>query len=61
MTCQLLKVSGLYSSLGTLSLQGLSPGPVLGFSVKAEVHVKAVLTSLNTAFLPISWSRFKRH
>ena len=29
--------------------------------VKAGVHVKAVLTSLNTAFLPISRSRFKRH
>ena len=28
---------------------------------KAGVHVKAVLTSLNTAFLPISRSRFKRH
>jgi len=32
-TCQLQKDSGLYSSLGRLSLQGLSPGPVLGFSV----------------------------
>ncbi|XP_078374568.1 uncharacterized protein LOC144658110 [Oculina patagonica] len=32
-TCQLQKDSGLYSSLGGLSLQGLSPGPVLGFSV----------------------------
>ena len=29
--------------------------------LKAEVNVKAVLTSLNTAFLPISPSRFKRH
>ena len=28
---------------------------------KAGVHVKAVLTSLNTAFLPISRSRFKQH
>ena len=28
---------------------------------KAGVHVKAVLTSPNTAFLPISQSRFKRH
>ena len=27
---------------------------------KAGVHVKAVFTSLNTAFLPISRSRFKR-
>ena len=24
-------------------------------------HLKAVLTSLNTAFLPMSRSRFKRH
>jgi len=32
-TCQLQKDSGLYSSLRGLSLQGLSPGPVLGFSV----------------------------
>ena len=29
-------------------------------SVKAGVNVKAVFTSLNTAFLPISRSRFKR-
>ena len=29
--------------------------------VKAGVNVKAVLRSLNTAFLPISRSRFKRH
>ena len=29
-------------------------------SFKAGVHVKAVFTSLNTAFLPISRSRFKR-
>ena len=29
--------------------------------IKAGVNVKAVLTSLNTAFLPISQSRFKRH
>ena len=28
--------------------------------LKAGVHVKAVFTSLNTAFLPISRSRFKR-
>ena len=28
---------------------------------KAGVNVKAVLRSLNTAFLPISQSRFKRH
>ena len=28
--------------------------------VKAGVHVKAVLTSLNRAFLPISRSRFKQ-
>ena len=27
---------------------------------KAGVHLKAVLTSLNTAFLPISRSRFKQ-
>ena len=33
--------------------KGLSP-------VKAGVHLKAVLTSLNTAFLPISRSRFKQ-
>ena len=26
----------------------------------ARVHMKAVLTSLNMAFLPISWSRFKQ-
>ncbi|XP_022790797.1 uncharacterized protein LOC111330234 [Stylophora pistillata] len=32
-TCQLQKDSGLYSLLGGFSLQGLSPGPVLGFSV----------------------------
>ena len=32
-TCQLQKDSGLFSSLTGLSLQGLSPGPVLGFSV----------------------------
>ena len=31
------------------------------FKFKAGVHVKAVLTSFNTAFLPISRSRFKRH
>ena len=30
------------------------------FPVKAGVNVKAVITSLNTAFLPISRSRFKR-
>ena len=29
-------------------------------NIKAGVHVKAVFTSLNTAFLPISRSRFKR-
>ena len=29
-------------------------------SIKAGVNVKAVFTSLNTAFLPISRSRFKR-
>ena len=29
--------------------------------LKAGVNVNAVLTSLNTAFLPISRSRFKRH
>ena len=29
-------------------------------TVKAGVHAKAVLTSLNTAFLPISRSRFKQ-
>ena len=28
--------------------------------IKAGVHVKAVLTSLNAAFLPISRSRFKQ-
>lgn len=32
-TCQLQKDSGSYLSLGGLSLQGLSPGPVLSFSV----------------------------
>ena len=31
------------------------------FCFKAGVNVKAVLRSLNTAFLPISRSRFKRH
>ena len=30
-------------------------------SIKAGIHVKAVLRLLNTAFLPISQSRFKRH
>ena len=30
-------------------------------AIKAGVNVKAVLTSLNTPFLPISRSRFKRH
>ena len=30
-------------------------------SLKAGVNVKAVLRLLNTAFLPISQSRFKRH
>ena len=29
-------------------------------TIKAAVHVKAVLTSLNTAFVPISRSRFKQ-
>ena len=29
-------------------------------SIKAGVNVKAALTSLNTAFLPISRSHFKR-
>ena len=29
--------------------------------LKTRVHVKAVLRLLNTAFLPISQSRFKRH
>ena len=29
-------------------------------SLKAGVHLKAVLTSLNTAFLPKSWSRLKQ-
>ena len=31
-----------------------------GDTIKAGVHLKAVLTSLNTAFLPISRSRFKQ-
>ena len=31
------------------------------FALEAGVNVKAVLRSLNTAFLPISRSRFKRH
>ena len=35
-TRQLQKDSGLYSSLGGLLLQGLSPGPVLGFSVNPK-------------------------
>ena len=41
-TCQLQKDTGLYSSLGGLSLQGLSPGPVLGFSVNPRTvqHMK---------------------
>ena len=44
----------------------LLPGHKFGgrnicFPVKAGVHVNAVLTSLNTAFLSISRSRFKRH
>ena len=30
-------------------------------ALKAGVNVKAVLRSLNTAFLPISRSRFKQH
>ena len=33
---------------------------ILRYNVKAGVNVKAVFTSLNTAFLPISRSRFKR-
>ena len=33
---------------------------IIKISVKAGVNVKAVFTSLNTAFLPISRSRFKR-
>ena len=36
------------------------PLPLALPEVKAGVHVKAVLTSLNTAFLPISLSPFKR-
>ena len=32
----------------------------LGKTPKAGVNVKAALTSLNTAFLPISRSQFKR-
>ena len=32
-TCQLQKDCGMHSTLGGLSLQGLSSGPVLGFSV----------------------------
>ena len=36
-------------------------GEEASFKSKAGVNVKAVLTSLNTAFLPISRSRFKRH
>ena len=32
----------------------------LNTRIKAGVHVKAVFKSLNTAFLPISRSRFKR-
>ena len=36
------------------------PLPLALPEVKAGVHVKAVLTSLNTAFLPISRSCFKR-
>ena len=39
----------------TSGLQAYMPG-----IVKAGVHVKAVFKSLNTAFLPISRSRFKR-
>ena len=31
---------------------------VIGLSLKAGVDMKAVLTSLNTVFLPISRSRF---
>ena len=33
---------------------------ISGLRLKAGVNVKAVFTSLNTAFLPISRSRFKR-
>ena len=33
---------------------------IFSSEIKAGVHLKAVLTSLNTAFLPISRSRFKR-
>lgn len=32
-TCQLQKDCGIHSTLGGLSLQGLSSGPVIGFSV----------------------------
>ena len=36
------------------------PLPLALPEVKVGIYVKAVLASLNTAFLPISWSRFKR-
>ena len=45
--------------MSSLFLKYLLCKAVLSF--KAGVDVKAVLRSLNTAFLPISRSRFKRH
>ena len=47
------------SRLTAAKLQALSPSYVLT-RLKVGVNVKAVFTSLNTAFLPISRSRFKR-
>ena len=47
-TLEILKIS--LNHIFSIKLHDLAP-------VKAGVHVKAVLTSLNTAFLPISRSR----
>ena len=52
--------SGLCSCLISAFLLCSHTRPRSSLSIKAGVNVKAVFTSLNTAFLPISRSRFKR-
>ena len=51
--------SGLCSSSATAALALITVNIIVVFQFKAGVHVKAVLPSLNTAFLPISTVTFQ--
>lgn len=42
-TCQIKNDSGIYLSLSGLSLQGLSPGPILGYSVDPRTEQNIIL------------------